>query len=148
MNENKEKIINVCRSMQLETINNLNSEMEEGQKAANEYGLPKDRYDSFRAQLLRKRDMFAQQLAKATEQLDVLMRIDSKKEYEKAEFGAVIMTNKQNLFISIGLGKVQVDESVYYAISPAVPIYKVMEGKKVGEEFSFNNITYKILEIH
>ena len=148
MNEIKEKIINACRLMQLETIKNLKLEMEEGQKAANEYGLPKDRYDSFRTQLLRKRDMFAQQLAKATEQLDVLMRIDPDKECTMIEFGAVIITNKQKLFISIGLGKVKVDDDVFFAISPAVPIYKAMEGEKVGEEFSFNNITYKILEIH
>lgn len=148
MNEIKKKIIDACRSMQLETINNLKLEMEEGQKAANEYGLPKDRYDSFRTQLLRKRDMFAQQLAKANEQLELLKRIDPEKECSKIEFGALVMTNKQHLFISIGLGKVKVDNDAFYAISPAVPIYKAMEGKKIGEEFTFNNVTYKIEKIY
>lgn len=148
MNELKEKILNVCTLLQHETIKNLKSEVEEGQKAANEYGLPKDRYDSFRTQLLRKRDLFAQQLAKANEQLDVLERINPEKECSKVEFSAVVITNKQKLFISIGLGKVQVDDDVFYAISPAVPIFKVMAGKKAGEEFTFNNITYKIEKIY
>lgn len=147
MNKLKEKILETCKSLQLETINNLKSEIEEVQNAANEYGLPKDRYDSFRAQLLRKKDMFGQQLAKANEQLEILMRINPDKNYSMAEFGAVIITNKQKLVISIGLGKVLVGEDVFFAISPAVPIYKAMEGKKVGEEFAFNNNSYKIEKI-
>lgn len=148
MSELKEKILQVCKLVQLETIKNLKTEVEDAQKAANDYGLPKDRYDSFRTQLLRKRDMFAQQLAKANQQLDLLNQINPEKEYTMAEFGAVIVTNKQNLFISIGLGKVQVDDETYFAISPAVPIFKAMNGKKVGEGFVFNNISYKIEAIY
>jgi len=144
----KTKLLEGCEKQLAETINNLKSEMEEGQKAANEYGLPKDRYDSFRTQLLRKRDMFAKQLAKANEQLDILIQIDTTKKYSKVEFGAVIVTNKQNLFISIGLGKIPVDNNDFYAISPAVPIYKVMEGKREGEEFAFNNVAFKIEKIY
>lgn len=148
MSELKEKILDACKMLQLKTIKNLKSEVEEAQNAANDYGLPKDRYDSFRTQLLRKRDMFAQQLAKANQQLDLLNQINPEKEYATVEFGAVIVTNRQNLFISIGLGKVQVDDQTYFAISPAVPIYRAMEGKKVGEGFSFNNTTYKIQELY
>ncbi len=148
MSELKEKILDKCKLLQLDTIKNLKLEVEEAQKAANEYGLPKDRYDSFRTQLLRKRDMFAQQLAKANQQLDLLNQIDPEKEYSMVEFGAAIVTNKQNLFISIGLGKVQVYDETYFAISPAVPIYKAMEGKKIGEGFAFNNVTYNIEVIY
>lgn len=148
MNEFKVNIINKCKSLQLETIQHLKSEIEDAQKTANEYGLPKDRYDSFRTQLLRKKDMFSQQLAKANEQLDLLAQIDPEKSFSQVEFGALVITNKQKLFISIGLGKVQLESDVVYAISPAVPIYKTMEGKKTGEEFTFNNMAYKIEEIY
>lgn len=143
----KKKILNVCQNQLAETIHHLKSEMDEAQKAANEYGLPKDRYDSFRSQLLRKKDMFAQQLVKANEQIDLLGQIDPEKQCSYVEFGAIIITNKQKMFISIGLGKVEIDSDVVYAISPAVPIYKVMEGKKAGEEFTFNNNTFKIEQI-
>ena len=147
MNEFKIKIINKCKSLQLETIQHLKSEIEDAQKTANEYGLPKDRYDSFRTQLLRKKDMFSQQLAKANEQLDLLEKIDPEKSCSQVEFGAIVITTKQKMFISIGLGKVQIDSDVIYAISPAVPIYKAMERKKAGEEFTFNNNTFKIKQI-
>lgn len=144
----KKKLLLACEKLQLASINSLKSTVDEAQKSSNEYGAPKDRYDSYRTQLLRKRDMFAQQLVKANEQLDVLKRIDTEKECSRVEFGAVVFTNKQNMFISIGLGKVQADDDFFYAISPAVPIYKAMEGKKAGEEFIFNDITYKIENIY
>jgi hypothetical protein len=121
--------------------------MEEAQRAANEYGLPRDRYDSFRSQLLRKRDLFAQQLAKANEQLDLLKRIPIDKQFKKVEFGALVITNNQKLFVSVGIGKFQVEDHDYFAISPGVPIYKTMEGKGAGEEFSLNSNKFKIFEI-
>ncbi|MEZ5197693.1 MAG: hypothetical protein R2764_15280 [Bacteroidales bacterium] len=143
----KNKVLNACIKQQLETIENLKSVMEEAQRAANDYGLPKDRYDSFRSQLLRKRDMFAQQLARANEQLDLLRRIPIDKDFQKVEFGALVITNKQRLLISIGIGKLQVDGEDYFAISPGVPIYKAMEGKQEGEELALNNNVFEILKI-
>lgn len=143
----KGKVLNICRDQLKAAILNLKFEMDDAQKAANEYGLPRDRYDAFRTQLLRKKDMFAQQLAKANKQLDILSQIDPEKSCSQVELGALVLTNKQKMFISVGLGKLKVDDDVIYAISPAVPIYKAMGGKKVGEEFIFNDIRYKIEKI-
>lgn len=137
----------VCKSMQSETIRNLKAAVDESQKAANEYGPPKDRYDSFRTQLLRKRDMYALQLSKAMEQKDILGRIEPGKKLDKVEFGALVFTDKQNIFVSIGLGKLEVNNQTFFAISPQVPIFKALQGRKAGEEFTFNNNKFKILEI-
>jgi hypothetical protein len=146
--ELKEKILNTCKLHLLQTIDNLKSAMEEAQKAANEYGPPKDRYDSFRTQLLRKRDMFAQQLTKANEQMDILNRIDPEKVLDKVEFGSVVITDKQKMFISIGLGKLHIDDLEFYAISPFVPIFNAMRDKKKGEEFVFNSNKFIIKDIY
>lgn len=145
--ELKEKLVLACKDLQAESIKNLETVVAEAQKGANEYGTPKDRYDSYRTQLLRKRDMFAQQLAKTVEQMDVLDRISLKKCQDKIEFGAIVITDKQKLFLSIGLGKIKLDEQIYYAISPIVPISKALEGKKAGEEIIFNENKIKILEV-
>jgi hypothetical protein len=143
----KKEILSICKKLQLDTINSLKSAVDEAQKSANEYGPPKDRYDSFRTQLLRKRDMYAQQLAKANQQMELLNRIDPDKVCTEIEFGALVLTNIQNMFISIGLGKVQAGDETFYAISPAVPVFRAMEGKKEGETFSFNNISFTIKRI-
>lgn len=143
----KKKVLNACIEQHQETIENLKSVMVDAQKSANEYGLPRDRYDSFRSQLLRKRDMFAQQLAKANVQLDLLKRIPVDKTLLKIEFGALVITDKQRLFVSIGIGKFKLEDEDYFAISPGVPIYKAMEGKRAGEELTVNSNKVKILEV-
>lgn len=150
----KEKIVKACKKNQQETIKHLSATVEDAQKSANEYGCPRDRYDAYRAQLLRQRDMFAQQLQKAQEQLDVLNRISSEVIFEKVEFGAVVQTDNNVLFISIGLGKVNIPESDskairgFYAISPQVPIYKAMKGKGAGDTFHFNDQVFTIREVY
>lgn len=143
----KQELVVKCREIIIDKIGNLKAEVEDAQKTANDYGLPKDRYDAFRAQLLRKRDMFSQQLLKNNEQLELLNRIDFEKKPSIVKIGALVITENQNLLISIGLGKIEVDGEAYYAISPAVPFYKAIDGKKVGDSFEFNGRKNKILEI-
>lgn len=121
--------------------------MVEIQNSANDYGAPKDRYDSYRNQLSRKRDMIAKQLQKANEQFVLLDRIDVSVELKKVEFGALVEASQQKLLIAISLGKVQLNDEEYFAISPAVPIYQAMDGKVVGEEFEFRGNSFKILDI-
>lgn len=143
----KEQLIEQCKQQQLETIKILETTMVEIQENANDYGAPKDRYDSYRNQLSRKRDMVAKQLQQANEQFVLLDRIDVSLNLKKVEFGAIVETSQQKLLIAISLGKVQFNGIEYFAISPAVPIYHAMEGKKVGEEFEFRGNTFKILDI-
>lgn len=126
----------------------LQLEMEEAQKSANEYGAPKDRYDSYRTQLLRKRDMFAQQIVKLDQQIEVLEKVKPGKISEKVEFGSVVITDKQKLFVSTGLGKIEVGGEQYFVISPQVPVYRAMEGLKKNESFVVNGIRSQILELH
>ncbi len=144
----KIKLLGMLKSQQREAVVNLKKVMAEAQNAANDYGPPRDRYDSFRMQLLRKKDMFGQQLAKVIEQTDVLEKISSEKRLETVEFGALVITDKQRIFVSIGIGKIELDGECYYAISPNVPIYKAMEGLREADEFEFRNETIKIRSIY
>ena len=143
----KSRLLEVLRKQLEETVVNFKVVIEDAQKSANEYGAPKDRYDSFRMQLLRKKDMFGQQLAKVNEQADVLERISIDQELKKVEFGALVFTKKQKIFVSIGLGRIELDNDVYFAISPNVPIYKAMEGLKVGDDFKFRDEVIRIESI-
>ncbi len=148
MSSLKQRLIDKCKSIQIENINNLKMVIDDAQKSANEYGMPKDRYDSFRAQQMRKRDMFAQQLLKANEQFEILNKIKPEIELTSVEFGALVITDKQKLFISVSLGKINLDGEDYYAISPLVPFFQAMEAKKEGEFFSFRGLESVIKKIY
>jgi len=143
----KQELLDKCRDMINERISHLQEAMEEAQKTANEYGPPKDRYDSFRTQLLRKRDMFGQQLAVANEQIKALENIDSFKHSDKVGFGALVVTNSQKIFISVGLGKIELNGDTCFAVSPVVPIARILENRGAGDECTFNGQKIKILEV-
>jgi len=143
----KKNLYNLCLERQNEIINHFKSLMEETQQSANEYGPPKDRYDSYRMQLLRKQDMYAQQLEKALAESDTLNKVDISKIYDKVCFGSVVYTNDQKLFISVSLGKVEFNENIFYAVSVKVPFYNVIKDKKIGETFVFNGKNNQILDI-
>lgn len=127
----------------------MNSEnaMNDLQSSANEYGVPKDRYDSHRAQLLRNRDLFAEKLHNTLAEIQALIRIDVQQKCESVKYGSLVITSEHKLFVSISLGKVRLDNDEYIAISPNVPLYKVMEGMKKGDYFEFNSKKIKILDI-
>ncbi|MFC2107334.1 hypothetical protein ACFLRY_03250 [Bacteroidota bacterium] len=145
--EIKQNLVDHCISKQKEVIEHAKNAMMEAQKSANEYGQPKDRYDSFRNKMLRERDLHAKQLDKAIEKLSILNRLIPVRQSDKVEFGAIVITKTQNLFISIGLGKIELNKKIYYAISPAVPIYKIIDNLKPGDKYTFNGKNHEIVKI-
>ena len=143
----KSDILQKCRDIVNQRMDHLREAMEEAQQSANEYGPPKDRYDSYRTQLLRKKDMYGQQLAVAAEQSKTLEKIDPGKIHKKAGFGSLVITESQKIFISVGLGKIEINGDIIYAVSPVVPVAKVLEGQKEGGICDLNGKKIKVIKI-
>lgn len=146
--ETKKALLDICIEKQEEAINELQLAIDDAQKQSNDYGAPKDRYDAFRTKLMRQRDMFAQQMAKANVLLTTLNQIDLNEPKNKVEFGAIVITNKQNLFVSAGIGKIEYNSKIWFAISPQVPVFQAMNGLQKGDSFKFNNNTFEIIDIY
>jgi hypothetical protein len=136
-----------CREKLLDTIANLEAAMADAQQQANDYGPPRDRYDAFRTQLMRRRDMMAEQMSKELIELKALDRLDPKKVIETAGFGSVIMTNDMNYFISIGLGKIEIGNITYFTISPMVPLSQAISGKRKNETAEFRGKKIEIMDV-
>jgi hypothetical protein len=144
----KERLLARCIEIKEESVANIQAAMEDAQQSANEYGAPKDRYDSFRAQLMRKRDMLAQQLSQVEEELRFLRQVKPGVASTKVEHGALVVLNSQILYVLIGLGKVIIDENTVYVVSPVVPLIEAMKNLKPGNSFSFRGQTMTIKEIY
>ena len=143
----KTKLVGQCRDVQTKTVESSKAAMNEAQLAVNEYGPNKDRYDSFRDQLISRRDMFAGQYQKALAEINVLDKIDPREPRSTVQFGAVVISDTCRYFIAISTGKMELQGEIYYAISPAVPLYKAMEGLKKGDTFDFNGKKQTIKEL-
>lgn len=145
--EKKENFIAACIKHQEDVAKNAQLLMEEAQQAANDYGAPKDRYDSFRTKQMRTGDMYANQLDNALQNVRTLQMIDAQKKCNRVEFGSIVTTDKQIMFVSVSLGKMECAGEEFYAISVNVPIYSAMKDKKKGDFFVYNGIKQQIISI-
>lgn len=123
------------------------AEMDAAQQQANDYGPNKDRYDSFRTKILRSRDMFAKQYSNAIESIRHLQELEESKPNDVVDYGSIVITDRQRLFISVGMGKFVSGGETYFGISANVPVFQVMKGKRVGETFVFNGLKQTVLEL-
>jgi hypothetical protein len=143
----KRRLVEQCEAHLGASAENTRIAMDEAQSSANEYGQPKDRYDSYRIQLLRKRDMFAGQFQKTVEQIECLGKIGVDKLHDKVEFGSVVFTDKQNMFIATGIGKLKFENTDIFVISPHVPVYEAIKGKTKGDVVDFRGSKIEITEV-
>ncbi len=143
----KEKLLAKCIELKEESESHLLTDMKEAEKSANEYGPARDRYDSFRPQLMRKRNMLAKQLSAIDEELRFLRQMKFENKYSTAESGAIVVLQSQTIFILLGIGKIDMDNKPYYVISPVVPLATAMKNSKAGDSFSFRGKKMKIIEI-
>lgn len=145
--EVKQKLYQKCIEKIEEVLENSKSAMDEAQTAANEYGAPKDRYDSFRTQLLRKRDLFAEQYNKALKEFDYLKSLNPEIKHNSISINSLVITNKQKFYVTIGLGKVDISEGEFYVISPLAPIYQALKEKVTGDTVTFNGQKIAIIDV-
>jgi hypothetical protein len=76
-----------------------------------------------------------------------LSQIDLHKNYHKAEYGSLVLTSTGDYFISIGLGKIEIENKTVYCISLASPIGKVLNNKKAGDVINFQGKPVSITNI-
>lgn len=156
----RQQVIQALVAQQRHIATVAKQEMDSAQQQSNDYGANVDRYDSYRTKMMRQRDMYARQLSNANASLRILGDLLRQAPMTRAEHGAIVVTNRQRFFLSIGAGKFQVPfqqgpaatsagptPETYFAISAGVPVFMAMKGLREGESFTFNGVTQTILEI-
>jgi hypothetical protein len=106
-----------------------------------------DKYETARAMLQIELDKSEAQLAKLRTTQNELERINTARKYEKAEAGSLVITSQGNYFISIGIGKLDVDGTSFYAISLASPLGLVLKDKIAGDTINFQGKEFMIRDI-
>lgn len=135
-----------CKTLHLNKIRSLEKEIEEAERGANE-SEESDIFDTHKMQLIAKRDMFASQLQKESTLLETLYKVDPLIHHDSIQFGSVVITDMQNIFVSIGMGKIDLEGDLFYAISTQVPFYDAMKGLKKGDTFTFRGRQIQILDV-
>lgn len=106
-----------------------------------------DKHETALAMLQIEQENNSRQLKEVLQQKAVLEKLDPQMQTATIVRGSLVETNKGRFYISLGLGKLKVEEETVFAVSPEAPLGKLLLMKKAGDAFTFNDTDYKIITI-
>ena len=123
--------------------------MVNAQEAANEEDKSSvgDKYETGRAMMQIERDKAAQQLDEALKLKNIIDHLSIETGSGKIILGSLVITNSKKIFISIGIGKLILDDEEFLVVAPGSPLGKQLMGLKVNDETMFNKELLTILQI-
>ncbi|MBL4593094.1 MAG: 3-oxoacyl-ACP synthase [Flavobacteriales bacterium] len=138
-----------CYKLAEEQITRIKTALQEVQDAANNETKSSagDKHETGRAMAQLETEKLSTQLSEALKLEQVLQQINPELEHKIVGLGSLVITNNGSFYISVSLGKVEINDEIYFAISAVSPIGKLLLTKKEKESFSFNGKSYVILSV-
>ena len=146
----KQKIYNHSLNILNQNIEELNSALKTAAESANNETKSSvgDKHEISRAMMQIEQEKLGEQLKKLQDQKSELEKIDISKPSAQIAKGTLIQSDKGFLFLSIGLGKIAVDDKTVFAISPQSPLGVKLLGKKENDIVEMNGVKYKIEKLY
>jgi hypothetical protein len=85
----------------------------------------------------------------ASQEMNELVRLSRTEhaDYSRVESGAVVVTDRNTIFVSVSIEQFEVDGEPLVGVSTSSPLYQAMKGLKKGDTFQCMGIDYKITDI-
>lgn len=144
----KENLLQACYSYVNKRIASYKDEIEtikdsiENNDKSNDEG-----DDSGNGKLFNDLELNAQYLSDANKMLDTLKLINSKTVNNNVALGSLVKTTFNDFYISISVGKIDLENDTYFGISLNSPIGQLIKNKEVGDSITFNNNSFTITDI-
>lgn len=138
-----------CREHVESRIDISKQSMEYAQQAANEEEKSSagDKYETGRAMMQIERDKAARQLDEALKLRSTLDQIQNHSNMTTVGLGSLVITPTKKIFVSIGIGKLNLDGDEFLIVAPGSPLGKALMGLKQKDQVVFNNETLVIEEL-
>lgn len=137
----KETLFDIIHSQIEEKLNKLLSSAQAHQEAltSDSKSSAGDKHETSRAMVHLEQEKLGKQISLLKQHLGLLnsIRINSKT-CEKVETGALVVTNQGKFIISVSHGKIELNNEVYFAVSPSSPIIQKILGLKENDTVMFN----------
>ena len=145
----KEQLYNKFVSIAQQRVTDLELIIKEAQHAANNETKSSagDKHETGRAMAQLETEKLTKQLGEALKLAELLHKINPQVKHQLIGLGSLVITSNGNFFISASLGKIELNEITYFAISSISPIGQLLIQKKENDSFSFNNKTYVINKV-
>lgn len=148
--ELKQKLYNACQhnlNKRRATIESSLASIEESRNNETKSSAG-DKHNTARAMMQIEENKAKRQLGETLLKNQELQKINTELISTKAQLGSLIFTTKGTYYISIGIGKVNIEEDIYYCLSPNSPIGLQLLGKCKEDEILFNGNSIRILEVY
>lgn len=100
------------------------------------------------------REMHQQEIDKLNGQLEIvksdllkISHLNNKESSLSITEGSLVQTNIMHFLIAASVGKLSVNNQIFYVISAQAPIAKILFGKFMGDTVTFNGKTHTVLSI-
>jgi transcription elongation GreA/GreB family factor len=142
----KEKVYDQCSKIMFEKVVGLQKRLIDlSESAANETkSTAGDKHETALAMLQIEQASIRAQLKQTQAQQAILLKIDPSVKSNSIRNGSLVKTNHGYLFISIALGKVAYEPTVFIALSAQSPLGAKLIGLQAGQQVTINQLTYHI----
>ena len=106
-----------------------------------------DKFETGREMMQKEMDKISATLDQYKNQVNLLSKINLHRNYPVVDLGGLIATDQGIYYLSIGLGKIEINSEVIYAISLDSPIGLLFKGKRAGDIVEFRGKTLKINQL-
>jgi transcription elongation GreA/GreB family factor len=106
-----------------------------------------NKFETARAMGQEELDRLNRTLNVAIREMNIMRHIDADRPCDSAQLGALICTSKKNMYMSVGLGKIQIGKETAFAISTSSPIGQQLIGKQAGEMVAFGGKRERIVSV-
>ena len=145
----KQELYNLCQDYIDKRIHAARQAIADAQQSANEETKSSsgDKYETGRAMMQLEIEKNTQQLSESLKLKNALDQIRIDNPSLSVQPGSLVVTDREEFFIAISLGKVTLHDRIYLVISSASPMGKNLLGLKVGDAMTFKDRTYVIQEL-
>ncbi len=93
-----------------------------------------DKHETGRAMAQLEREKIGGFIQQHEQLMTLALRLDPTLVTPTIRLGSLVKTSNGWYYISVGFGRVQVDDTAIFCISPAAPLVSVLLGKKTGDQ--------------
>jgi hypothetical protein len=106
-----------------------------------------DKHETARAKIQSEQASLGWQMEELKGFYKELERVNTKRTFEQIDYGSLIETDNTIFYLTIPLGKIDVEGKTVFVISQFSPIGQKFMGLKINDQFNFNGTFYRIKNI-
>lgn len=143
--ELKQLVLNTLNN-QIENLQNqISSLSEDAQNDAKSSA--GDKHETGLAMMHLEQEKLNAKLTEFLEMQQIALKLSENKTVEKVVLGSIVKTNKAVFYVSVPIQPISYKNMQVFCVSLQAPLIKAFLNQQVGAQITFNNISYKILEI-